>query len=211
MRGLTRRAKAHWQQSVTEVQAAQVEQYYDTGDEHIEELMWWHTLRDDNSPLAYVAAVEFASAFDCKSYLDFGAGVGSGGLLFQHHGFDVTMADISGVLQSFCKYRMRERGRDATFIDLKASPLPRETFDFVTTMDVFEHLVDPVGVVDSIARSLKPGGYIYGRFAAEDDPDRPQHIVTDFTPVFDRFAQLGIKEVFRDDWLWGHQVFQKAR
>jgi hypothetical protein len=57
---------------------------------------------------------------------------------------------------------------------------------------------------------LKPGGYIYGRFAAETDRERPQHIVLDFQPVFDRFAQLGIKEVYRDDWLWGHQVFQKA-
>lgn len=204
-------AKARWQQSVkTTVDAATVQEYYDTGDEHIEELMWWHTLEDDNSPLAYVTALELARSVGCKSYLDFGAGVGSGGLLFQQHGFAVTLADISGVLQSFCKYRFHARGRDAVFIDLKVSSLPDDRYDFITAMDVFEHLVDPVRAVDSLSRCLKPGGYLYGRFAAEDDPDRPQHIVTDFGPVFAEFANLGFREVFRDDWLWGHQAFQKA-
>jgi hypothetical protein len=71
--------------------------------------------------------------------------------------------------------------------------------------------VDPVATVDLIHRCLRPGGYIYGRFAAEDDQDRPQHIVQDFRSVLERFAQVGFNEVFHDDWLWGHKVFQKAR
>ena len=63
--------------------------------------------------------------------------------------------------------------------------------------------------VDLLYRCLKPGGYIYGRFAGDETDDRPQHIVHDFKPVFDHFARLGCREVFRDDWIWGHQVFQK--
>jgi SAM-dependent methyltransferase len=172
--------------------------------------MWWHTLADDNSPLAYVAALEFALSANCKSYLDFGSGVGSGALLFRSNGFDVTLADISGVMLSFCKYRFDTRGCAASFIDLKQSMLPPDAFDFITAMDVFEHLVNPVEAVDSLARCLKAGGYIYGRFHCEVDHERPQHIVQDFGPVFDRFHELGFKEVFRDDWLWGHQVFQKS-
>jgi hypothetical protein len=50
-----------------------------------------------------------------------------------------------------------------------------------------------------------------GGFSAEEEEDRPQHIVRDFQRVFDRFAELSFKEVFRDDRLWGHQVFQKSR
>lgn len=202
--------KLRWERTVHEVEARQVQKYYDAADDCIEELMWWHTLQEDQSPLAYVAALEFASSNDCKTYLDFGSGVGSGGLLFRCHGFDVTLADISGVMLSFCKFRFDQRGLRANFIDLKDSTLPAAAFDFITTMDVFEHLVDPVGTVDSLHRCLKLGGFIYGRFASEDDRDRPQHIVQDFRPVFDRFAQLGFKEVFRDEWLWGHQVFQKS-
>jgi SAM-dependent methyltransferase len=206
-----RSLKLRWEQTVQQVESQQVENYYDAAEDCIEELMWWHTISEDNSPLAYVSAFEFASANGCKTYLDFGSGVGSGALLFRTNNFEVTLADISTVLLSFCKRRFDDRGRDATFIDLKESDLPRNAFDFVTAMDVFEHLVDPAATVDALDRSLKPGGYVYGRFSADDDDhDRPQHIVHDFRPVFDRFAELGFRRVFEDDWLWGHQVFQKA-
>jgi SAM-dependent methyltransferase len=207
--GALRAVKRRWEQTVQNVEAREVEKYYDTTDDHVEELMWWHTLREDNSPLAYVAALEFAATARAKKYLDFGSGVGSGALLFRQHGLNVTLADISGVLLSFCRYRFNRRALEARFIDLKESVLPEGAFDFVTAMDVFEHLVDPIRTVESLERALKPGGYIYGRFAAEDDAERPQHIVRDFRPVCERFAKLGLKEVFRDDWLWGHQVFQK--
>ncbi len=174
-----------------EVDARYVEKYYDAADEYIEELMWWHTLVDDNSPLAYVVALEFASLVGCKTCLDFGSGVGSGALLFRSRGFDVTLADISRMMLSFCKYRFDARGLDASFINLKHSKLPANAFDFITAMDVFEHLVDPAGTVDLLHHCLKPGGYVYGRFASEIDPDRPEHIVQDFQPVFGRFAELG--------------------
>ncbi len=201
--------KQRWEQTVKEVDEGGVEKFYDTADDYIEELMWWHTLSEDNSPLAYVAALEFASMTRGRSYLDFGSGVGSGALLFRRHGFEVTSADVSSVLLSFCKYRFEQRALEGRLIDLKESSIPEGAFDFITAMDVFEHLVDPVRGVDLIDRALKPGGYIYGRFGADEDPDRPQHIVRDFAPVFERFAKLGLKEVFRDDWLWGHQAFQK--
>jgi 2-polyprenyl-3-methyl-5-hydroxy-6-metoxy-1,4-benzoquinol methylase len=205
-----RAVKQRWEQTVKEVDARGVEKFYDTAEDYIEELMWWHTLSEDNSPLAYVAALEFASMMRGRSYLDFGSGVGSGALLFRRHGFEVASADVSSVLLAFCKYRFEQRALDARFIDLKESSMPEGTFDFITAMDVFEHLVDPVRSVDLIDLALKPGGYIYGRFGADEDPDRPQHIVRDFAPVFERFTKLGFKEVFRDDWLWGHQVFQKG-
>jgi len=202
--------KTQWERTVQSVEAEQVEKYYNAADDCIEELMWWHTLIEDNSPLAYVAALEFASQAASARYLDFGSGVGSGALLFRSHGFEATLADISSLMLAFCKYRFAERGANAAFIDLKESALPENAFDFITAMDVFEHLVDPVATVDLLDRSLMPGGYIYGRFAADDDQTRPQHLVQDFRPVFNRFAELGFKEVFRDDWLWGHRVFQKS-
>jgi mycofactocin glycosyltransferase len=201
--------KLEWEERVQRVEVHEVERYYDNANYYIDELMWWHTLADDNSPLAYVASLEFALLADCKTYLDFGSGVGSGALLFGSYGFDVTLADISSGMLAFCQERFGERGRHATFIDLRNSTLTESAFDFVTAMDVFEHLVDPLGAVESLHHCLRPGGYIYGRFSGDEAEDRPQHIVRDFGPVFKRFAELGLKEVFRDDWLWGHQVFQK--
>ena len=41
------------------------------------------------------------------------------------------------------------------------------------------------------------------------DEDRPHHIVHDFEPTFERMRVLDFYQVWRDEWLWGHQVFQK--
>ena len=204
------RLKHEWEQIVETIDAHHVKRFYDLSETYIDELMWWHTLNEDDTPLAYVLAVKFAEENSCKHVLDIGAGVGSGALLFNRQGFQVALADVSSTLLAFSEWRFEQRGHSARFIDLKTENLPREAFDFITAMDVFEHLIDPVGTVDALAESLRPGGFVYGRFAAEIDSERPQHIVHDFQSVFDRFETLGFQEIWRDDWIWGHQVFQKS-
>jgi SAM-dependent methyltransferase len=202
--------KQEWQATVTSDEPQSIERFYDESPTTMYELMWWHSLGEDASPLAYVTALHLARERGCRHYLDFGAGVGSGGILFARHGFDVTLADISSTLLQFTSWRLGRRNLPATYVDLKTSPLARDAFDFVTAMDVFEHLVDPVSTVEQLAEALKPGGLLFARIAAEPDVDRPQHIVQDFEPTFARLRSLGFTEVWRDAWLWGHQVFQKA-
>ncbi len=201
--------KSEWHRRVDRTSRRSVEQFYNDSQAMIYELMWWHTLCEDVSPLAYVTALQFASLRGCHRYLDFGAGVGSGGIVFANNGFDVSLADISSPMLDFSRWRFRTRGLPAESIDLKVQGLPPDTFDMVTAMDVFEHLVDPVRAVDDLWKALKPGGYLFGRFHSEPDEDRPHHIVVDFGPTLHRFRELGFVEVWRDDWLWGHQVFQK--
>jgi SAM-dependent methyltransferase len=199
-----------WSEQVAAPDRISVERYYDRSETYVYDLMWWHSLVDDDGPLAYVTALDFATGRGCRDALDFGAGVGAGGILFARSGFDVTLADISSTLLHFGQRRFEARRLRARFIDLKTSALPSNGFDIVTAMDVFEHLADPVGAIDDIARALKPGGYLYGRFHADIDPDRPQHIVSDFDPTLARLRERGFVEVWRDDWLWGHQVFQRS-
>jgi 2-polyprenyl-3-methyl-5-hydroxy-6-metoxy-1,4-benzoquinol methylase len=202
--------KQEWQAKVSSDERQSIERFYDESPTTMYELMWWHSLRDDASPLAYVTALHFAQQRGCRRYLDFGAGVGSGGILFARHGFDVTLADISSTLLQFTSWRLGRRTLPATYVDLKTSSLTPNAFDVVTAMDVFEHLVDPVNTVEELSGALKPGGLLFARIAAEPDVDRPQHIVQDFAPTFERLRSLGFTEVWRDAWLWGHQVFQKA-
>ncbi len=202
--------KEEWQATVDLQDGHTVEKYYADSENVIYELLWWHTLVEDSSPLAYVTALRFAQLNGCRRYLDFGAGVGSGGLLFANDGREVTLADISSPLQRFCKWRFNQRGLAARFIDLKVNDLPEAAFDFITAMDVFEHLVDPVKTAEQINKALVPGGFLFTRLAAEEDDDRPQHIVLDFTPITDRLRALGFVQVWQDEWLWGHKVFQKT-
>jgi 2-polyprenyl-3-methyl-5-hydroxy-6-metoxy-1,4-benzoquinol methylase len=201
--------KDEWQAQVDPDDRRSIEQFYDVSQATIYELMWWHTLGDDASPLAYVTALHLARQQGGQSYLDFGAGVGSGGILFARHGFAVTLADISSTLLGFSQWRLGRRQLQASYIDLKVSQLPHHAFDFVTAMDVFEHLVDPVETVEHLWGALKPGGFLYARISAEADEDRPQHIVQDFGPTLTRMQALGLVQVWQDEWLWGHQVFQK--
>jgi SAM-dependent methyltransferase len=201
--------KREWEAKVRSENRQSIEQFYDDSPAMLHELMWWHTLGDDLSPLAYVLALRFAQRHGCKSYLDFGAGVGAGGLLFAVHGFQTTLADISSSLLRFSAWRLGLRKLLAQYLDLKRCHLPSESFDFITAMDVFEHLSDPVETVEKLWNALKPGGFLYGRISAETDEDRPQHIVRDFEPTFERMRALGFVEAWRDEWLWGHQIFRK--
>ena len=205
-----------WRDRVDPRDPGSIQEYYDRNRIHLYELLWWHTLAEDASPLAYVTALHFARQRGLKAYLDFGAGVGSGGILFARHGLRVALADISTTMLDFCEWRFGyRRSLPVQIIDLKFTELPRQAFDLVTAMDVFEHLVDPLTTMERVWESLKPGGYLVGRFndAREDDHrgtgESLEHVAKDFRPLFERMKSLGFQEVWQDAWLWGHQVFQK--
>jgi SAM-dependent methyltransferase len=207
--GAKKALNAEWRENVNLDLPDTVTQFYDRSSVYLHSLMWWHTLQDDISPLAYVTALDFAKRNGCGSHLDFGAGVGSGGILFARHGFSVALADISSIMQRFCRWRAEIRKLPIRFFDLKTEALPGKVFDLITAMDVFEHLLDPVGTVDLLDQALKPGGFLFGRFFAEKDEKFPEHTVHSFKPVFNRLAELGYVKVWADRWLWGHDVFQK--
>jgi hypothetical protein len=200
--------REEWLRTVDPGRRASVEGFYESRTT-IHELMQWHSLRDDDGPLAYVLGLEIARSRGVTRCLDFGSGVGSGALLFASAGIDVTLADVSTTLLDFCRWRFQRRARPATFVDLKRSSLPPASFDLVLAMDVFEHLVDPVDAAERLWAALRPGGVLLARIHAEDDAERPHHIVRDFGPTFARMEALGFAETWRDGWLWGHQLFEK--
>jgi 2-polyprenyl-3-methyl-5-hydroxy-6-metoxy-1,4-benzoquinol methylase len=201
--------KREWRENVNSGQRSSIDYFYESPT-IVYELMEWHSLTDDTGPLAYVLALDIANAHRVRSCLDFGSGVGSGAILFIHAGFDVSLADISATLLNFALWRIGWRGLQAHFIDLKHTALPTGEFDMILAMDVFEHLSDPKETVDHLWQALKPGGLLFARIHAESDPDRPQHIVTDFGPTFERIRELGLVEQWVDKWLWGHRLFQKT-
>lgn len=202
--------KNEWHEQVGAIDQDAVRSFYDRSQAMLYELMWWHTLADDLSPLAYVVALKFAGMHGCARYLDFGSGVGSGGILFAHNGFAATLADVSSTVLEFSAWRFRQRGLVADHLDLKECKLPEASFDIITAMDVFEHLVDPVSAVGELDRALKKGGFLFGRFHAEKDEDRPHHIVLDFEPTIRELSSRGFEKIWQDRWLWGHEIYLKV-
>jgi 2-polyprenyl-3-methyl-5-hydroxy-6-metoxy-1,4-benzoquinol methylase len=202
--------QSQWRERVVDGSRASIEAFYDESMSYIYDLMWWHNLQDDDDPLAYVLALRFANRQGWHRCLDFGAGVGSGSILFARHGMEITNADISSALLAFNRWRFELRHLPVAVIDTKVSGLPPESFQMVTAMDTLEHLADPVETVERLWECLEPGGVLYGRFNTKPNDNRPQHIVRDFGPTLERMKALGFVEVWRDEWLWGHQAFQKC-
>jgi SAM-dependent methyltransferase len=200
--------RGEWHERIDAQWRESVESFYNSAT-YIYDLMGWHSLRDDTGPLAYVLGLEIAQERGVKQCLDFGSGVGSGALLFDCTGIAMSLADISTTLLDFARWRFAQRECAAHFYHLQQTVLPSERFDMVLAMDVFEHLTDPVATVENLYSALRPGGVLFARIQVEDAGEHPQHIVQDFEPTFARMRELGLGEIWRDTWLWGHQLFEK--
>src|SRR5262245_23066638 len=59
-RGAVRAIADEWNAQVDAGSRQSVERYYDQTEGYIYDLMWWHALNDDDSPLGYVTALDFA-------------------------------------------------------------------------------------------------------------------------------------------------------
>ena len=197
-----------WHEHIDPQQRASIESFYNSAT-YIYDLMGWHSLREDNGPLAYVLGLEIARERGVKQCLDFGSGVGSGALLFDRAGIEMSLADISTTLLDFSRWRFSQRGLSAQCYNLQLNSLPTGSFDMILAMDVFEHLTDPETTVELLHRALRPGGLLFARIQVEEAGEHPQHIVRDFEPTFAHMRELGLVETWRDAWLWGHQLFEK--
>lgn len=90
-------------------------------------------------------------------FLDVGCGEGTLGrqvrpLFDEIHGVDISEAAVA---------LARERGLTAHQVNINTDPLPYPDghFSAVASLDVIEHVFDPVRLVQEIRRVLSPGGY----------------------------------------------------
>ena len=155
----------------------EIEDFYNTSQDYIFELVHWHATLSEAETLANVAALEVAERVGARRYLDFGGGVGANLLLFAAAGIEVADADISGPLLAFARWRLERRGVKASFFDLKTDTLPNGRFDLLTAMDVLEHVPDPVATLGSALPALAPRGVAIVALGFGFDPDRPMHLV----------------------------------
>src|SRR5262249_40929030 len=95
----------------------------------------------------------------------------------------------------FARWRLARRGLEAEFIDLNQQPLPRARFDFLTAVDVCEHLSNPGDEFRRIAQSLKTGGAFVFNHIAGADEERPMHIMTTTAPLLRSLRRNGLREV----------------
>jgi len=165
-------------------------EFYDNTINEIFELMFWHCKEFPNKPLQYVFALDVAKRRGYKRYLDYGSGVGTAGILFAKNDFQVTLADISSKNLDFCRFRFKDRNLTANFIDLKNDGLEGRKYDFITCLDVLEHIPNPIGTLMTLRSCLADGGLLIVNVPFGKDEDRPMHIVTDVR-IADKIRALG--------------------
>ena len=169
---------------------AEIIQYYNGLDLYITALSSWHSEVNVTIFLRIVEFMQLCIKNKLSHYLDFGSGIGSCAIMFGKYGFNVTLADISDAMLTYSKWRLRRLSVDAKYIDLKNKPLPKNSVDCATAIEVLEHISDPSRAMSDICNSLKPGGYLFVTTPFFHDPNRPQHIVQDIQ-IANNFEKLG--------------------
>mgnify|MGYP006424649451 CR=1 FL=1 len=172
----------------------EINEFYKQSNIYIFDLMWWHSITMGLSPLRRINFLEFAIDQKITKYLDYGCGIGSTGILFAKHGFDVTLADIGFYVLNFAKWRFQKRNLDLQTIHLPCS-LPKEKYELISSFDVLEHVKNLREIVYDIYTALMPGGYFIFNFGGEEEEEEkyPQHINHDVHMILEVMYKVGFK------------------
>jgi ubiquinone/menaquinone biosynthesis C-methylase UbiE len=194
----TEKLRDEWMEQDPKTQE-QIDAFYNKTTTYIYELSYWHTLHMNLGLIENVRSLQWALKRPGRHYLDFGGGTGSNIILFNKHGFNCTLADISTSLLDFARFRFERRDIDPQIIDTKTGVLPDETYDFVTAVEILEHVPNPLEIMRTLVKATKPGGIIVAWIPFFADELRPQHLVTDID-IADKFVEdLGLREIWRED------------
>ncbi len=115
---------------------------------------WWHVSR---RRLVRRLFERFAAPhMHAETYLDVGCGAGPTLREFAPRFERAAGLDFSGAALGYAKPRV-----DCSLLqaDAQAIPVPDGTADFVTCLDIVEHVRDDLAVIREVFRVCKPGGY----------------------------------------------------
>jgi SAM-dependent methyltransferase len=93
--------------------------------------------------------------------LDLGCGSGNVTRHLVELGADVTAADVSPGFLRMVERRFGSRVRTLQLNGIDLAGLPDGGFDLVTAYSVLHHVPDYLGLLDEVARVLRPGGAVY--------------------------------------------------
>lgn len=138
----------------------------DVGKAYILDLATWH-MSGGGAPLAD------ASRLKGKRVLDYGAGIGTFALAAARAGADVVTYEPNTALRDLMIYRANTRGLALCALD-PDDPIEGK-FDAIVCWHVFEHVANPVELLDRLVGLLAPGGELIQDVDFHADDDHPQH------------------------------------
>ena len=137
----------------------------------------WH-LGDRDRHALHDRAVRLARERRAR-VLDVGGGIGDTALAFAANGLDVTYVDLPGVCADFARFRWRQLG-----VPERISPLspdefwksPNDRFGMIVSIEVLEHLENPVHHAARYLELLEPGGLLVVTACFKHGPRNPDHL-----------------------------------
>ena len=113
--------------------------------------------------------------------LDYGCGVSDVGLLFASFGAKVTICDLDNSRFDFTISRFTKRGLNPKTIRVTNTEvypeLPESEFDLIIVTELFEHVRDPLKLLNSLTKALKGSGYLFDSMGGKfERDDRPHHL-----------------------------------
>lgn len=115
--------------------------YYDNN-----EVSFYDTLQFNTWSNAQKPFVDFKK-YPIKTALEFGCGCGSTALYLAEQGFEVTIADINEMMLDFTSFRLNKYGYNCNKLDLSELKPLKTNYDLVTTIDVLEHVINPLELI----------------------------------------------------------------
>jgi len=147
---------------------------------------------------------------DELNILDYGCGAADIGLLFCTLGANVTLCDLDNTRFDFVVYRFTRRGYEPGVIKIlntESYPeLPENFFDLIIATELFEHVRDPLQLLENFIKSLKNRGYLFDSMAGKfERDDRPHHLKEAFeigkSEKYQNFYKRNFKQLFPGDGL----------
>lgn len=169
----------------------EIASFYKHADQYLYNLIIWHDSGDKHNFVPYFD--EFRSKFGVKSVIDYGCGVGCEGLELIDKGFKVFFVDYTCPSTSFLRWRLNSRGLTVPIIDVEQiEKLPEA--DMLWAIDVLEHMVDPLWVVDRL--SDKTRLFVHrSEFGNDHGGRHPFHLDFDEVVLSDALRSKGFRHI----------------
>jgi len=147
-----------------------------------------------------------------KEVLEFGGGLGLSCSIMRDLGRKVTYVDVDGAASRFARWyfeRTQQQDIEVVLTPAKELVLPEgRQWDFIYSDSVIEHLVDPEGTVETLAKAVRPGGMLYLLIDAHSVEDGfPMHRHIHIKELLDGSPALrGMEHVLHDG--DGYNIFR---